>query len=250
MRAPSFSNIFRVTALSVMLCAVVKLAVADVGGGKGYPETPWRREGPKSVLDLEKAKEEAASYQNLSISIKLVVEKMEGVLSAFQHGKHFDLTALTRVALVPAPFREADIAIYELVGKTNFGETVAISFSQIESFTVMSKNEKTITLSVMVWPEISPEQLLEEQPTYKQLYEGYRRNVTLDLDLESADGRPLVFRGQWGLTSLPLDKLPVDTKGSFYEAVLKVATDPRQFWWAIPSVTNDEAYPYRLIPEH
>lgn len=236
MRARNFSDALNIVAISVMLCAVVRLAVADVGGGKGYPATPWRIEGPESVLDLEKAKALAATYQTLSVPAKLVDEEREG-----------DLLELQRVGLVPTPFRESDIPIHELVGKSSSGETVALSFSQIESFTVISKNEKTITMSVTVWPEISPEELLQKQPTYKQLYADYRRNVVVDLSLESADGRPQVFAGKWGGT-LPLNKLHVGAKGGFYEEHPHMV-HPLRFWWAIPSVANDENYPFRLIPE-
>ncbi len=43
MRAPSFSNAAWVAGLSVLLCASAPgPALADVGGGKGYPATPWR----------------------------------------------------------------------------------------------------------------------------------------------------------------------------------------------------------------
>ena len=44
-------------------------AQADVGGGKGYPATPWRIEGPKSITELEEAKTIAATYQTLSVSM-------------------------------------------------------------------------------------------------------------------------------------------------------------------------------------
>jgi len=237
MRARNFSDALNIVAISVMLCAVVRLAVADVGGGKVYPATPWRIEGPESVLDLEKAKALAATYQTLSVPVKLVDEEREG-----------DLLELQRVGLVPTPFREGDIPIHEFVGKSSSGETVALSFSQIESFTVISKNEKTITMSVTVWPEISPEELLRKQPTYKQLYADYRRNVVVDLSLKYADGRPQVFMGEWEETILPLDKLPVGVKCSLYEEHPHMV-HPLRFWWAIPSVANDENYPFRLIPK-
>jgi len=70
MRVPSFSDGLRIAALflSILLFVEVQLAVADVGGGKGYPATPWRKEGPKSILDIEKAKALASTYQTLSVS--------------------------------------------------------------------------------------------------------------------------------------------------------------------------------------
>jgi hypothetical protein len=239
MRVRSFSDAQRIAVLclSILLLAAVQPAAADVGGGKGYPATPWRKEGPKSVLELEEAKALAATYQALSVSSEPVDAER----------KH-ELIIIERVGLVPTPSREGDVRVYELAGKTLSGETVAISFSQIESFTVTSKNDKTITLSVTVWPDISVEELLQKQPTYKQLYAGYRREVVLHIYLESADGRAWVFAGAWGDTTIPLGKLQVGAKASFYGEDPHMV-HPMRFWWAIPSTANDDDYPFRVIPK-
>jgi hypothetical protein len=215
---------------------MLKIAVADVSGGKGYPATPWRKEGPQSVLDLEKAKMMADTYQTLSIFPQTA-----------NGGKKDEALHIERLRLAPTPFREGDTAVYELAGTTGSGGTIAISFSQIEGFTVRSKNNKTITLSVTVWPDITPKELLQKQPTYKQLYMDYRRDVILVLNLESADGREQAFNGGWGDITLPLAKLEAGTKAGFYEEHPHMM-HPLRFWWAIPSVANDKDYPYRVIP--
>ena len=134
-----------------------------------------------------------------------------------------------------------------LTGKTSSGERVAISFSQIESFAIISRDDKTISLSVTVWPDISSEELLQKQPTYKELYAGYRRDVAITIDLKFADGRVQVFTGEWKDITLPLGRLQVGTKASFYGGHPHMA-HPLRFWWAIPSVANGEDYPFRMIP--
>ena len=236
MRAPSLSNAAGAAGLLILLCAALGPASADVGGGKGYPATPWRVAAPKSVEDIEKAKAVAARYQTLSIPGELVVDGSK------------DLVHLTRISLRAEKRREGDTVGYELVGKSRSGETVSLSFSQMESFVVISKNDKTITMSVNVWPDISPRELFEKQPTYKQLAANYRRPVSLEMSLTSWDGRPLVFaeEGAWGAT-LPLEKLSAGTKGDFYGEHPHMV-HPLRFWWAIPSVANDSDYPYRMIP--
>ncbi|MBU0909799.1 MAG: hypothetical protein KKA54_09965 [Proteobacteria bacterium] len=239
MRVSSFSDGLRISALSlyIMLFVAVQLAVADVGGGKGYPATPWRKEGPKSILELEEAKNLAATYQTLSVAPEPGDEERKPESIDFE-----------RVSLVPSPFHEGDVRLYVLTGKTRSGETVAISFSQMESFSVISKNDRTITLSVTVWPDISSEELLREQPTYKELYAGYRRDVVLNVDLEFADGRVQVLEGEWQDNTLPLGRLQVGSKAGFYGGHPHMA-HPLRFWWAIPSVANDEDYPFRMIPK-
>jgi hypothetical protein len=234
MRVPSLGNAARAAAVSVLLSAALGSVSADVGGGKGYPATPWRRSVPKSVQDIEKAKAVAAEYQSLSIPGELVDKTRN------------DLFHLNRVSLRAEEPREGDTVGYALVGKSGSGETVSLSFSQIESFVVTARKDKTIMVSVAVWPDISPKELIEKQPTYKQLTADYRRTVILEMSLRSADGRPLVFAGEYGPT-LPLEKLTVGIKGNFYGEP-PYMVHPLRFWWAIPSVANDADYPYRIIP--
>jgi hypothetical protein len=223
-------------AILLILCAVVGLAFADMPVGKGYPATPWRLEGPNSAREIEKAKESAATYQTLSVPRKIVDKKVK-------NGN--DVIRLWRVALVATPDREGDVPSYELSGTSSSGKAVKVSFSQIESFSVTSKSDKTLTVSVKVWPDISAKDLLSTQPTYKELRAGYRREIVLEMSLRSTDGRPLAFKNGW---IIPLADFLVGTKGDFYAEDPNMA-HPRRFWWAIPSVANDEEYPFRIIPK-
>ena len=189
---------------------------------------------PESVEDIEKAKTVSAEHQTLSIPRVLVDETRD------------DLLHINNVALAVEEPREGDRVEHALVGKSGSGETVSLSFSQIESFIVTGKQDKTIVVSVTVWPDISPTELFEKQPTYKQLMADFRRTVILEMSLRSVDGRPLVFTGAYG-PALPLEKVTVGTKGYFYGEHPHSA-HPLRFWWAIPSVANDPDYPYRMIP--
>jgi hypothetical protein len=222
--------------VSILLCVAPVPLPADVGGGKGYPATPWRMSAPRSVQDIEKAKAVAAQYQTLSMT------------TAAPSGDDSDVLRLRRVSLRVEPPRADDGVGYALVGKSASGETVSLLFSEIESFVVTSRKAATLSLSVTVWPDISPQQLLDRQPTYQQLVAGYRRTVALEVSMRSADGRPLVFaeKGEFGAT-LPLEKLTAGTPGNFYGEHPHM-THPLRFWWAIPSVSKDPEYPYRMIP--
>jgi len=239
MRVPSFSEglCMALLLMSMFFFPSVRLSEADVGGGKGYPATPWRKEGPKNILELNEAKVMAATYQTLSVPTES--GNAEGELESI---------TFEQVSLGPSPFQEGDDPVYELTGKTSSDETIAIPFSQIESFTVIAKYDKTITVSVTIWPDISSEELLQKQPTYKELHAGYRREVVLKIALEFEDGRARVFAGEWNDTTLPLRNLKVGDKASFYGGHPHMA-HPLRFWWAIPSVANDEDYPFRMIPK-
>lgn len=231
MRAQSSGNAAYAAGLLILLCALGS-GSADVGGGKGYPATPWRLSAPKSAEDLEKAKSVAAAYQTLSLP---------------KESGSKDFARLRLVSLRPEKPREGDTPGYVLEGKSDSSKTVSLSFSQIESFVVAAKTPKTITLSVTVWPDISAKELLEKQPTYQQLMSGYRRTVMLEVNLRSADGRPLAFAAKSEFEpAWPLETFSVGTKGDFYGDPHIV--HPLQFWWAIPSVAKDPAYPYRLFP--
>ena len=236
MKAGNSSKAALALGVSILLCLAPGSVPADVGGGKGYPATPWRMAGPRNVQEIEKAKAVAAQYQTLSMSPDTA------------SGDGSDVLRLRRVSLRVEQPRADDGVGYALVGKSASGETVTLSFSEIESFVVTSRKAATLILSVTVWPDISPQQLLDRQPTYQQLSAGYRRTVALEVSTRSADGRPLVFaeKGEFGAT-LPLEKLAAGTPGNFYEEHPHM-THPLRFWWAIPSVSNDPEYPYRMIP--
>lgn len=236
MKVPSFSDCCVISAIWVMLFSAFGSALADTGGGKGYPATPWRTEAPKSVLDIEKAKAMAATYQTLSVPAKTVKEEWKD---------RNDVHDIWRVALVATPRRHGDSSLYALVGRSSSGAEVSVSFSQVESFSVISRDDETVTVSVTVWPDISADELLEKQLTYKQLHTGYRRNLVLTLGLKSSDGRPLAFAGKW--SAIQLEKLVVETKGDFY-AEHPHRVHPMRFWWAVPSVAEDKDYPFRVIP--
>jgi hypothetical protein len=234
MKAQNSSKPLRAAGLAVLLCAVASTVSADVGGGRGYPATPWRIAGPKNAAELEKARATAAKCQALSVPGSLFDES------------DTEIVQIEDVSLRPLPVRADEEGAYELTGRDALGKKVSLSFSDIESFVVTMKTDESIKLVVTIWPDAMPEKLIDKQPTYKQLKEGYRREVAIEIPLEALDGRALEFAGSYGPT-LPITKLTVGTKGDFYGSNPKTV-NPRRFWWAIPSVAKDPEYPFRIIP--
>ena len=236
MRVPSLNKAACPAGVIILCCVMLGSASADVGGGKGIPSTPYGRSGAENVQDVEKAKAAAAEYQTLEYPGEFTADDTwRGTVKA------------DRVSLRGAEeLREGDTVGYALVGKSGSGETLSLSFSEIESFTVTARNKKTITLSVTVWPDIAPEELWRKQPSYKQLKAGYRRNVALEMGIRSADGRPLALgdsRPKHGPPPLLMEKLNVGTKIDFLGH--GYTNYGQRYWWAIPSVADDADYPYR-----
>lgn len=232
MRALNSGSAARALGL-LTLCAVVGSGSADVGGGRGQPATPWRISGPANVAELEKAREEAAHRQALSLPSALFAEAGS------------EAVKIEEVALRPVPAKADETGVFEFVGKDAAGKKLSLSFSNLENFVVTAKTDVAVTLKVTIWPDISPAELLARQPTYQELKESFRREVTIEIPLKAADGRALEFSGDFGL-KLPLVKLAVGTKGDFYGGDPRMV-NPRRFWWAIPSVNKDPDYPFRMI---
>jgi hypothetical protein len=222
-----------VAGLLVLAGALAGLSSADVGGGRGHPATPWRITGPEDIPELEAAKKEAAECQTLTMAGKLVDES------------DTEFVQIHDVAISPQVMRDGDVTVHEFAGKDATGQAVAVSFANVERFVVKAKTDTTVTLTVTVWPDISAKDLLDKQPTWKELNEGFRREVDVEIPIETRQGRALEFAG--GGPGVAIEKLPVGAKGDFYGGSPRMV-NPRRFWFAIPSVAKDADYPFRMMP--
>jgi hypothetical protein len=216
-----------------VLAALVGVTAADVGGGRGHPATPWRIAGPQNVAELEAAKKEAAECQTLTLAGALVGEPDR------------DFVQIHDVAISPQVVRDGDVPAHEFAGRDAAGQKIAVSFSDVERFVVKAKTDTTITLRLTVWPDLSPKDLIDKQPTWTELKGGFRRDIDIEIPVETREGRALEFAG--GGPSVAIERLPAGAKADFYGGNPRMV-NPRRFWWAIPSVTKDAEYPYRMVP--
>ncbi len=219
-------------ALLVVLGALSGVS-ADVGGGRGHPATPWRIAGPQDAGELEAAKKEAEQCQTLTLTGALVEAPDE------------EFVQIHDVAISPQVKKVGDVPSHEFAGKNAAGKSVTVSFASIERFVVKAKADTTITLTVTVWPDITPKDLLRKQPTWKQLEGGFRSTVDIVIPIETRDGRALEFAGSG--PGIAIEQLPEGTKVEFHGGNPR-RVNPRSFWWAIPSVTKDPDYPFRMMP--
>jgi hypothetical protein len=211
------------------------IAAADVGGS-GVPATPWRFSPPRDAAELEKVKADAARHQTLFLTLAPMGRPA---------GSN-EVLEIPDVSLAPLPPRPGDPPGDALVGRTRSGQPVRVSFSQIAEFRVLQRSARSLTLSVLIWPDITPQELLRRSPSYRMLRAGHRRSVEMLLPLD-AGSRPLAFRrGREEGGGVALGRLSVGARGDFYGGKPD-RVDPRRFWWAIPSVFRDPAYPYRVM---
>lgn len=227
-------SVLRVARAALLALALSGVGGADVGGGRGHPATPWRSAAPQDVSELAAAKQAAEQCQTLTLAGKLV------------DGAGNEPVQIHDVAISPQVMKDGDVPVHEFAGTDATGQKVSVSFANVERFVVKAKTHSTITLTVTVWPDISPQDLLEKQPTWQQLKKGFRRQIEVEIPIETREGRALQFVG--GALGLAIEKLPEGAQGDFYGGSPRMV-NPRRFWWAIPSVTKDADYPFRVMPK-
>jgi hypothetical protein len=201
-------------------------ALADSGGGRRVVSSPWPVDPPRNAAEVERVKVEAAKLRTLQTAGDV---------------------RLSRVALRLEPARDSDTPAYALTGRLASGKKATLSFSEIDHFDVLSLTATTARLSVTIWPDISAAKLLADKPTFTALRAGYRRVVELEIPLRSKDGRALVFGSASSSRTLSLSDLAKGAKVSLWEEDADYV-EPRQLWWATPSVTADPTFRYTRGP--
>ncbi len=211
---------------------------ADVGGGR--PSTPYHLQPTEK--DVRDAKARAAPRQSVCFSPPV---------RALQTLSKVHVVGLTsgQVAQLKAHRLDPGLlqgAVFELKGKNAAGAPTAVSLSEMESFSVAKATAQRLWLDIVKWPDISAAQLLKEAPSYTALSAGYRTRVTLVLDLVWPEATRPVLLDSSGLQGAAFSELAPGTQVQFYCGD-PTNVDPYRFWWAIPSVVGDPAYPYRTV---
>ena len=224
-------------ALGALLLSASELR-ADVGGGR--PSTPYHLQPTEK--DVRDAKTHAAQRQCVCFSPPV------GPLQTLRAVRVVGLTS-GQVAQLKAHRLDDGLlerAVFELKGTDTTGAPTAVSLSEVESFSVAKATAQRLWLDIVKWPDISAAQLLKEEPGYTALLAGHRTKVTLVLDLAWPEATRPVLLDALGTEGAAFWELPPGTQVQFYCGDPK-NVDPYRFWWAIPSVVRDPAYPYRTV---
>lgn len=144
---------------------------------------------------------------------------------------------MTRVKLAYVKGSSMSNASYKFSGRAE-GRAAAYDFSQVRSFKLVGQEAGDVVVSLRVFPDIEPVDLLKDKPSYTDLKKR-EKVVELRLSKFSRDGGVLSFVGDSAAEKpFSLAKLPVDQQIDF-------DSGEQLFWWTTPSVVADEAYPTR-----
>ena len=154
---------------------------------------------------------------------------------------------------------------FEFRGADESGKDIAVDFSIVQSFKIVRRENDKALFEVMIFPDITPEKLLELKPSYTELRDGYTRIERIwivlhhpekgDLYLVGVVGRePKVMLERSGYTEICdswfengryfiESEYRMDHLETNREVVLEY--NGNAIWWAIPSIIKDGEYPFR-----
>ena len=174
--------------------------------------------------------------------------------------------ALSRLHLRP---RFKNGILFEFRGADESGREALIDFSEVASFKILridDRNDRAL-FEVQVFPEISVEKLLESKLGYSELKDKHTKVKRLWIKLSDKEKGELYFvtvlaKGSrvfsWASVYEEIEDAWFNDDKYFIESEervkdmkhnMQVVLDYNEdaIWWAIPSVTEDAAYPYRHI---
>ena len=220
-------------------------AIADIGGGSGLPISPYSRyEAEVSESDVIEIKQSASQAR------KVADLKVQGTHIP-RYGKQVGLMYLSNERVLGVPF-------FEFKGINELGDEIAIDFNIVKSFSLIAVEKRWFRkdraqIEVIIFPIISPKELLETKPSYTELEEKYTKRVRLWVNLEDeGKGELCVVGKSWENKYEVLSRLrDIEPSAEVFLGYGRIPSGEFRFqpiWWAIDSVVEDSRYPYRLYP--
>lgn len=209
-----------------------------MGGGSGRPDSPYKSRGlPETLASLNDLRKQDAENRFVNFTVP-------SGASVFGH----------RVRVGYARGGKIDKPETGFLGRVQ-GEAAdrRIDFSVIRDVTIADKNATSATLKLTLFPDISGDELLKKRPSYQALKKDYTRSVSLRVALRSAGG-DLALTGEEQSSDSDTEpaKLKVialfkDLPNDQHFDLQEERPSRHPWWWAIDSVTRDDAYPHRII---
>lgn len=226
----------RLGALGALAFAALSIGRSDIGGGTGEPLSPYARLRPDEISpSLVQSKKSKAAAKRVVLALPMAqsetrVARISGLGLAF----------------VKSGRMEGEVT-HEFRGVAEDATAMSVPFSEISSLEVLGHEQEKLVVELRRFPAIEPEKLLDRKPTYLELRRESRRSDVLRIDVKKPSGSTLWFIGRKaGGQTAPVISLAEIAPGRPI-VFLEELFDPEAYWWAIPSVVADPAYPYRVI---
>ncbi len=154
---------------------------------------------------------------------------------------------------------------FQFRGVNESGREVSVDFSVVKEFKIVRKENERALFEIVVFPDITPEKLVELKPSYSELRSRYTRVVRVWIALQEQDKGSLYIAGVVGGESkalLPGGGYREMCDSWFEDGAYFIESEERvghieanrnvvleyngnSVWWAIPSVIQDRDYPFR-----
>jgi len=144
--------------------------------------------------------------------------------------------------------------VFSLTGADDSSTQLSIPLSDIESMMLLKTEEHWFRtdralLEVIVFPDISPSQLLKSRPTYSQLTES-TRTVRLWVLLNDEKKRELTMVGTQSALLTYTRLFPVRELEPNHKVIFEWPDEKdAPIWWATDTVVADAKYPHRIIEQ-
>ena len=175
-------------------------------------------------------------------------------------------TAVYKLYFLP---RIKDGAVFFIEGYTESGDKQIVYLNELEKLKILKvdKDQDKLLISVVKFPDISPNELLSLKPTYTELKENYSTELKIWVNTKNEKDEKLFIAEIFHKDDQRLDNIFGINMDWFNEKEYFLKTERmmlefqkhdeikfwyenRNIWWAIPSVTNDIEYPYRYQLAH
>jgi hypothetical protein len=210
------------------------VALADIGGGSGKPMTPYGADETIDEARVEKVRREANTLRS-------VEEVPVNGTNASKTGYKVGVVCASGPKFTGTPQ-------FRFHGIDPAGVVRDIEFAEVEAFQLIATAADSVTISVTQFPAITPRELLKLRPTYTALATAWKKLVMLKMT-SSCDGGELTLAGTDWDTETKYNVLfrLRDLRPNVTVELKSTARRGATYWWAIPSVTADKAYPYRQV---
>jgi len=146
--------------------------------------------------------------------------------------------------------------VFQFSGLEEDGPEAKVDLADIDSFWIVRHEDNLIAddrslIELLVFPTISPRELVDSRPTYSDLRDRFSKSLSLWLTVKSGVGElclvALGERGRYELVAKFTDIEP-DTKVELSYGRFRHGREMLPaIWWATEAVTRDGAYPHRII---